>query len=353
LSTDELKLNNKIRFAIESNLEVRKEYYESLINKFFNLKQPGDLALLIGFQHKIHINYLMNIYNDSTYKVFYIPKKSGGFRTITAPDQNLKLIQSRLNFILNLVYKPKASSHGFVFNKNIVTNANAHVGKSNVLNIDLKDFFPSINFGRTRGVFIGKPYSIPDNIATIIANICCFDNSLPQGAPTSPVISNLICSRLDQKLIKLAKENFCFYTRYADDITFSNSKRLFPEDLTEKITNIINEEGFNVNEKKIRLQSKYKRQEVTGITVNKKLNISRKYIKNIRAILHNCRINGIELTTKMYNEKYSKFRLVGIPDFLSSLKGKIEFIGMVRGKSDEIYNKYLTEFYNLTNQEIG
>ena len=104
---------------------------------------------------------------------------------------------------------------------------------------------------------------------------------MPQGAPTSPVLSNLICHRLDLKLIQLASDYFCHYTRYADDITFSSTKSTIPELLITKIKSIIIEEGFFINAKKERIENYYRRQEVTGLTVNKKPNVKRKFVRNI------------------------------------------------------------------------
>src|SRR5205814_3311637 len=116
----------------------------------------------------------------------------------------------------------------FIPARSILTNAKPHLRQKFVLNVDLKDFFPTINFGRVRGVLIAKPYCLLPHIATYIARICCRDNALPQGAPTSPIISNMICSRLDRQLLRLARQYRCVYTRYADDLTFSTSMPRFP-----------------------------------------------------------------------------------------------------------------------------
>lgn len=132
----------------------------------------------------------------SKYRTFLIGKRSGGFRNINSPNESLKILQRKLNHILQLVYKPKPSVHGFTLERNIVTNSKPHTKKYFVFNIDLKEFFPTVNFGRVRGMFMAKPYLLPPKASTVLAQICCHDNQLPQGAPTSPIISNMICARL-------------------------------------------------------------------------------------------------------------------------------------------------------------
>jgi len=170
---------------------------EDLRKKFLSLKTPRELAFLLVIKYE-KLNYL--IYKKETsakYRSFYLNKKSGGHRRIDTPIGPLKIVQRKLNDILQLIYTPKPSVHGFIFDRNIVTNSQAHIRKPVILNLDLKDFFPSINFGRVRGMFMGYPYKLPPKIATFIAQICCHNNQLPQGAPTSPIISNMICSKLD------------------------------------------------------------------------------------------------------------------------------------------------------------
>lgn len=192
---------------------------EELKRQFEQLKTRQDVARLLqvsDYQLRYHL-YICPI--DKAYTTFKIPKKSGGHRLITTPQTSLKIIQHKLNQVLSSVYKVKPSVHGFAIEKSIVTNAKIHLKQRYILNLDLQDFFPSINFGRVRGLFIAKPYNCTQEVATILAQICCYNNQLPQGAPTSPIISNMICARLDSQLQKLAKKYWCIYTRYADDIT--------------------------------------------------------------------------------------------------------------------------------------
>ena len=159
-----------------------------------------DVAKLLDYRYSALVYQLYKVSDDEKYETFEIPKKAGGSRTITVPSRVLKLIQRRLAEVLQNTYKPKPVVYGFVPGKNIVDNAKMHKKKNWVLNIDLEDFFSSINFGRVRGMFIGKPYNLPASVATVLAQICIYKNQLPQGAPTSPVVSNMICAKMDSEL---------------------------------------------------------------------------------------------------------------------------------------------------------
>jgi len=182
----------------------------------------------------------------------------------------------------------------------IITNANKHKNKRHVFNVDLQDFFPSINFGRVRGFLIKNAhFELDSKVATVIAQIACHDNELPQGSPCSPIISNLIGHLLDIRMANLAKKAKCTYSRYADDLTFSTNRKEFPEKLAIKKNGSDNEwvsgkalkkeikkVGFKINEKKTSLQHKTARQIATGLVVNKKVNIKREYYKQARSMCH-------------------------------------------------------------------
>ena len=142
---------------------------DELAEKFRNLKLPGDIASLLDIEYKQLKYYLYIRKPAKQYESFYIPKKSGGFRTINAPITPLKIIQKKLNQVLQSVYKPKKPVHSFLADRSIVTNASLHLKKRYVLNLDLENFFPSINFGRVRGLFISPPYKLPAPVATILA----------------------------------------------------------------------------------------------------------------------------------------------------------------------------------------
>ncbi|MDM0002559.1 retron Ec67 family RNA-directed DNA polymerase/endonuclease [Variovorax sp. J22P240] len=260
-----------------------------------------DVAHLLALK-PAHLAYNLYKKADATkYKKFDIPKRCGGSRTICAPIADLKHIQRQLADVLldclielNIKHNRRAS-HGFITGRSILTNAHQHRGRAYVLNLDLQDFFGSINFGRVRGFFINdKDFALKPAAATVLAQIACFQNSLPQGSPASPVISNLIGNVLDVHLIKLARRNDCVYTRYADDLTFSTNLPTFPEDLAlveggawaigAPLANVIKQSGFAINSAKVRMQYEDSRQTVTGLVVNRKANTAATYRSSLRVM---------------------------------------------------------------------
>ncbi|NTV45472.1 MAG: RNA-directed DNA polymerase, partial [Chlorobiales bacterium] len=330
------------------------------------LQTKREVASLLGIKYKYLIYYIHKYPHDKRYTSFQIPKKSGGVREILSPIGPLKFIQRRLSEVLLKDYKVKPSVYGFVKEKSILKNAQRHVGKRYVFNADLKDFFPSINSGRVRGMFMSPPYSLNKEVATFLTQICCHNNALPAGAPTSPIISNIICRSLDNQLQELAKENRCTYTRYVDDITFSTTLRSFPQSIAHineagqieagsRLNQIVSANGFQFNSKKVRLQAKNKRQEVTGLTVNEKPNITRKFSNQIRAIIHAIEKYGLEAAEKEFLAKHQKkHRNPKLPtaSLLRVLKGKIDFLGMVRGKCDPLYLKFLRQLKAIAPQMV-
>lgn len=270
----------------------------------------SDVAHLIGFQPKA-LGYVA-WGTKSRYSSFEIPKRSGGKRTIHAPILHLKLAQKKLADLLQECEREIEAtlgvkhrlSHGFRKEHSILTNATVHRSKRYVLNFDLEDFFGTINFGRVRGYFItNKHFSLKPDVATLIAQLVCHDSKLPQGAPTSPVISNLVGNILDMRLVKLARTNGCSYSRYADDITISTSAPDFPAaiavegpthswTLSKAVNDAVKASGFSINAAKTRFQYHRSRQDVTGIVVNKYVNVNSDYQRRIRVMVHHLRSTG-------------------------------------------------------------
>lgn len=269
-----------------------------------NIKTRNDFAKFIGvkLQTLTYLLYIKKI--DNCYNTLEIPKKNGDTRTICVPNKNLKKVQKKLYNKLSTYYDEIKTqnnftskiSHGFEKNRSIVTNAEVHKNKRYVVNLDLLDFFPSINFGRVRSYFIKNNYfEINDDIATILAQLTCYKGTLPQGEPTSPLIANMICNIMDIRILKIAKKYRLDYTRYADDLTFSTNNKYFLNDydkFLEDIKNIIHRSGFELNSKKTRLLFSNSRQEVTGLVVNKKISVPKEYYKNTRAMAHSLYKNG-------------------------------------------------------------
>jgi RNA-directed DNA polymerase len=332
---------------------------------FVNLKTREDIADLLEID-KLKLNFHLYVLpSRNKYSTFLISKKGGGEREITAPISPIKILQRKLNKALELVYMPKSCTHGFIINRSIITNARMHQKKRCVLNLDLKDFFPSIHFGRVRGLFMGIPYNLNQDVSTILAQICCHNGKLPQGAPTSPIVSNMVCAKLDSNLKQLARENQCSYTRYADDITFSSNRSGFPSSIAclseigqtevgKELNDIIEKNGFKINSSKTRLQLRHQRQEVTGLIVNRYVNINRKYFKKLRAILYAWKKFGIESTTQNFFENHASFKYFGVEVdsvlFKKIIQGKIEFVGMVKGKTSRIFIDLQSKFYSLASE---
>ena len=243
------------------------------------------------------------------YRKFYLPKKSGGKRLISAPMPRLKQLQAWiLEHLLNLPAIHDAAQ-GFATDRSIVTNAQRHTGKRLLINIDIKDFFPSVHYKRVKGLFCRFGYS--EKIATILALLCTeavteeigLDGKryfvqkgarvLPQGAPTSPAITNLLCYKMDKRLAGLAEKNGCTYSRYADDISFStNTDGVSAQQLIWRMKRILQDEGFVVHPGKINVMRKGSRQEVTGVVVNEKMGIPRDKLRKFRALLHQIEKSG-------------------------------------------------------------
>jgi RNA-directed DNA polymerase len=199
---------------------------EEMRQRFLSLTTRKDIAVLLDVDIA-KFNYLLYVLPESNHYIsFTILKNSGGLREISAPITSVKILQRKLNQVLQAVYIPRDVVHSYIKGKHkgILSNAKPHVKSELVLNIDLKNFFPSINFGRVQGLFSHPPYNFNKLVSTTLAKLRCYNRSLPQGAPTSPIISNMICAKMDRQLSKLARDHNCTYTRYADDITFSTSR---------------------------------------------------------------------------------------------------------------------------------
>lgn len=325
---------------------------EELRSAFFSLHNRKDIARLLDIDVSKLTYYLYGIPESQHYKVFTIRKSLGGVREISAPITPLKILQRKLNQVLQSVYRPKMVVHSYIKGekRSILSNAKCHVNKELLLNVDLKDFFPSINFGRVQGLFLRPPHNLNKVVSDTLAKICCYNKALPQGAPTSPIVSNMICARMDSQLSKLARDYDCTYTRYADDITFSCENESFPESITrihdgklelgDKLIEIISNNGFNINPDKVKLRTNFERQVVTGVTTNLFPNVRREFIRKIRAMLHAWEKYGLDSAQAEFLTKYDKKQLGPFkhrPSFKAVVKGKIDYLGMIRGKDNPIY----------------
>ncbi|MBS1924973.1 MAG: RNA-directed DNA polymerase [Bacteroidetes bacterium] len=456
-------------------MKLEQEHIDQIRTAFEKMQSREDLLHLLNevkpliygkkavpFELKQLTWYANPKLGGKRYAEFKIKKKSGSQRSIHAPVKGLKALQKTLAFILQCVYEPHKAAMGFIRERSIVDNAKIHVASNYVYNIDLKDFFPSIDqarvwkclqlkpfnlnmastvepqymkwedfkkeylktegpltFLRGKGrVFANTPFGtlyvashfdvekdkyillgssslktkagkslegtlwlvnkIPEtsrlDIANIIASLCCTDmeverkneagewekvkrNVLPQGAPTSPVITNIVCQKLDYLLSGVARRFGLKYSRYADDITFSSMHNVYqPEsEFLKELHRIIAEQNFHIKESKTRLQKDGYRKEVTGLLVNEKANVQQRYIKQLRMWLYYWERYGYERASGFFLQQYIEDKghvKKGKPDMANVISGKLDYLKMVKGVDNELYKKLRSRYEELTGSSI-
>jgi len=260
-------------------------------------------------------------------------------------------------------------AHGFVNGRSTVSNAQPHVGAELVVKFDLKDFFPTIHYFRVMGLFGSIGYALgncmfgtddeSNQIAPVLARLCCYtpdpkqwgSATLPQGAPTSPAISNLVCRRLDARLAGLAEANKGTYTRYADDLTFS-----FPQAEGMNlgrfrwwVDQVCQQEGFTLNQEKFRVIRDSQRQMVTGIVVNEAVRVPRELRRELRAILHNCEKQDIDSQAKEWVKQRKKKN----PDFKGTAKNFPQYLRGIAAYLNMVQPEHGAELLRRVNELLG
>ena len=285
------------------------------------------------------------------YHEFLISKGSGKKRAICAPDNRLKILQQKLAQLLTQLYPVRNPVHGFVPNRSVKSNAKSHLGKHYVINIDLKDYFPSIT--QRRIYFLLQKIGLGKRVSEIIAIICSYQGCLPQGAPSSPVLSNMVCFSLDKELMKFARENHAIYTRYADDITFSShrpsagffkastppSGRFSSESLSVQLVQIIERNNFKLNPTKLYFADRNARRTVTGLKINEFINVDRRFVRNIRAKIHSVEKLGISGAQEKFKIKAGSEK-----HLRKHLAGKISWLSFIKGPSDPVVRSVVLRF---------
>jgi RNA-directed DNA polymerase len=286
-------------------------------NKLYNNRIPiifdqVHLSLLVGYSE----GYLRRASNspNSFYRCFKIAKKSGGEREIAEPLPSLKEIQYWI--LTEILYKCRVSRYAkaYIPKRSIKDNAKYHINQKIVLSIDIVDFFGSLSYTKVYQFFRNLGYARP--VSTILSNLCCRKGSLPQGAPTSPALSNLLMDRVDKRIIGFTKKNKIRYTRYADDMTFSGN--FDPGMVIKFVRSTLEDENLKVNEGKIRVRQQHQRQEVTGIVVNKKLQAPKELRNKLRQAVYYIEKYG--LSSHLDRTKNLKanhiLHLMGIANFI-------------------------------------
>lgn len=281
------------------------------------------LAEIIGCDSLRFENVLLKCATGDAYTSFSLRKRSGGHRSISVPNRELKSIQrSIIKTVLNerLIH---SAVHSYRINRSVATNAASHLNSEVVVHLDLKDFFGSVTYDMVTDVFmrLGNTRGCAEVLAQLTTKPQGTSRVLPQGSPTSPVLSNLAASRLDERLCNLAGYR---YTRYSDDLVFSTTDKELVK--TFGLTKLIRSasllaefEGFRVNEAKTRVMFRQHRQVVTGVIVNgTEPRISRSDLRKFRAFLHRCETQGVKTVSDIDSK-----------DALAYANGYLSFIAMV------------------------
>jgi len=367
-------------------MKLLPENIEHIRFAFSQMKNNTEFIELLDYANKIMYNNKAMVFSldqlnkfsnaeikTTCYTRFIIKKRSGDSRTIHAPKDELKALQRTLNLIFQALYDIHPSATGFVWGKSIVNNANLHFGKYYVFNIDLSDFFPSITQYQIFKRLQSPPFNLNKensrlDLATLIADLCCHENVikrcvngewtkikksvLPQGAPTSPTLSNFICNKLDLSLNELANKFGLIYSRYADDITFSSFHNIYHQDgdFKKELYFIVSKQSFTINERKTRLQTNHYRQEVTGLIVNEKVNVPSRYLKKLRMWLYLWEHYGYDKATEYFIPHYLKEKKnlkEKLPQMDTVIDGKLNYLKMVKGETDRSYRKLKERYDNL------
>lgn len=349
---NKIRINDKeLKQFLDKNRHVDHRALNFLASYFLEMKKRGLKCIL----NSSHLSYILRtslknvnwLANDRAnhYVCFHTKKGDGSKREIFAPRPYLKKVQRQI--LDELLHRVRLNfrAEGFRKKRSVVTNAKRHIGKKVVIKMDVRDFFPSIIFERVFGMFVSLGY--PRQTSLLLTKLVTHNGKLPTGAPTSPAISNIICRRMDKRFSKLGQKMEFEYSRYADDITISSNNN----NITKMIPffkEIMGEEGFVVNEAKMRILRSGRRQKITGIVVNKKPNIAREEIKKLRAVIYNCGHKDItqEMIKWARNEKKSANpHNYTLSEFKLSLLGKIGFVKMVNPEAGE---KLLQQFHALS-----
>lgn len=355
-------------------MEIQIEHQQHIKTLFAKMQTKNDFVSLLNEMNFIlfgadsksiplkYISYFANPeLSKKRYSTFRITKKSGGERIINSPNAGLKHILRTLNYILQIVGEAHHSAYGFVQDKSIVDNAKLHTNKHYVYNIDLKDFFHSFDRNRVKMGFIYPPFNLSERepLAFMLASLCThpieidggIKTVLPQGSPTSPTLTNLLCIKLDRRLNGLAKKFNSKYSRYADDITFSAQINVFKDEAFQtELNRIIKDLNFEINPKKTRLLKSDFRQEVTGLTVNEQVNVKTKYVKQLRNWLYLWERYGFNHAETLFKKDYysEKGHVKNqSPNFENVIGGKLEYLKMVKGFNNSTYLKLKDRFDKL------
>ena len=301
------------------------------------------LAAFLGLRYEKMFRLVKSEFKGS-YKQITIKKKNGGDRTIHAPDYTLLFVQQKINN--EILVKLPVSKYATAYKKGarLTGNAEPHVGKRYLLKLDITDFFGSIRFEQVYSAAFNTKY-FPKFVGVMLTKFCCLNGVLPQGAPTSPALSNLVMKNFDDSIGSWCEKRGISYTRYCDDMTFSSDNPLYA--VYSKAKYMLQNMGFELNERKTHFITNASRQTVTGLTVNEKVTVSREYKRSLRQELHYVfKYGAIDAFRHIYREKYLYSRHLHTISYLYSLLGRTRFVLSVE-PDNEYFKTALQKLNNL------
>ena len=304
--------------------------------KYIGTKECNDFLLSLNLinckDKKKYIKTLYSLSNniEKNYKKYKIKKRTGGYRIIYQPNDILKQIQTRI--LNNILENKSISKYAKAYHKNISLKDNAlpHINKTMILKLDIKDFFENISFWNIYNGCFSIEY-FPKSVGMILTYLCTYENHLPQGSPTSAYISNLVMKNFDETIANWCELRKINYTRYSDDMTFSGEFN--PSELIKIVRKELYHLGLELNDKKIHVIYKSSCQNVTGIVVNEKIQVSRAYRQKIRQEIYYINKYGLESHLKSKNIKLDK------KEYLNKLYGKILYVLQIN-ENDKQFNRY-------------
>ncbi|MFN4764594.1 retron St85 family RNA-directed DNA polymerase [Gillisia sp. Q332] len=282
---------------------------------------PKHLSLLLGVKFGV-LTAMVNK-PSSFYRNFQIPKRKGGIREIVTPYKSLLETQQWINLHILSQFRVHPAAFAYVKKKNIAQNAYRHIGREEMLKMDLVDFFPTIKIPRVRELFKRLGYS--KEVTNYLSQLCCLNGSLPQGAASSPLISNIILNTLDKRLSAFARKKNLIYTRYADDIAFSGKS--IPPDFQALVGMTVNDEGFTINSQKTKFYKKYQRKILTGVVVKEdSLTLPKPKRREIKQQVHYILTYGIMDQVEYNKDIYYIDRVLGRLSYWKQIEPENAFV---------------------------
>lgn len=268
--------------------------------------------------------YAVSNHTDHHYHPAGIPKRDGSIRRLWVPDRLLMKIQR--NILHNILDQMPVSPYAMAYHPGggIVANASVHTGSRQILKLDIRDFFEHILFEHVYRCAFPTVY-FPPSVGTLLTSLCCYRDILPQGAPTSAAISNLVMKPFDTYMGSWCEEKGIRYSRYCDDLTFSGD---FDAGLViRKAGSFLKAMGFELNGKKTRVVTCHQRQEVTGIVVNQKPQVTKEFRRRLRQELYYCRRFGLKSHLETVRDtRFLPYGEAGIMRYWLSLLGRVNYV---------------------------